>query len=175
MTGSPSMPGLTPKAIDELFRLIAEKPQLSCKVRLTQLHPSCILFKIETYLFLLLYCSFFVKCNVNQIDCVILLGHHIFPGALQWQPGGLILRFGQQKVRAIGTQYLPLSVTSLSNKHVYVNLEIRIQGILQDWILRWITIRWFSSAIASSKKLHRQKSLWLAYNLCNNGDIHTFQ
>jgi hypothetical protein len=32
MTGSPSMPGLTPKAIDELFRLIADKPQLTCKV-----------------------------------------------------------------------------------------------------------------------------------------------
>lgn len=40
MTGSPSMPGLTPKAIDELFRLIAEKPQLSCKVRSTPSSPS---------------------------------------------------------------------------------------------------------------------------------------
>ena len=40
MTGSPSMPGLTPKAIDELFRLIAEKPQLTCKVRSTPFYHS---------------------------------------------------------------------------------------------------------------------------------------
>ena len=33
MTGSPSMPGLTPKAIDELFRHIDERPH--CNVRVT--------------------------------------------------------------------------------------------------------------------------------------------
>jgi len=33
MTGSPSMPGLTPKAIDELFRLITEKKH--CNIRVT--------------------------------------------------------------------------------------------------------------------------------------------
>ncbi len=32
MTGSPSMPGLTPKAIDELFRLIAERKHLNVRV-----------------------------------------------------------------------------------------------------------------------------------------------
>lgn len=32
MTGSPSMPGLTPKAIDELFRLINERVHLNVKV-----------------------------------------------------------------------------------------------------------------------------------------------
>jgi hypothetical protein len=32
MTGSPSMPGLTPKAIYELYRLINEKVHCNCKV-----------------------------------------------------------------------------------------------------------------------------------------------
>lgn len=32
MTGSPEMPGLTPKAIDELFRLISEKGNCTCHV-----------------------------------------------------------------------------------------------------------------------------------------------
>ena len=33
MTGSPSMPGLTPKAIDEMFRLIGERKH--CNTRVT--------------------------------------------------------------------------------------------------------------------------------------------
>ncbi len=32
MTGSPSHPGLTPKAVEELFRLINERNHLQCKV-----------------------------------------------------------------------------------------------------------------------------------------------
>ena len=32
MTGNPSMPGLTPKAINELFRLMSEKSNCVCKV-----------------------------------------------------------------------------------------------------------------------------------------------
>lgn len=32
MTGSPSMPGLTPKAIDELFRLIGDRKHCNCRV-----------------------------------------------------------------------------------------------------------------------------------------------
>lgn len=32
MTGSPELPGLTPKAIDELFRLIEEKSHCVCHV-----------------------------------------------------------------------------------------------------------------------------------------------
>lgn len=32
MTGSPQLPGLTPRAIDEIFRLMAEKKHLQCKV-----------------------------------------------------------------------------------------------------------------------------------------------
>ena len=32
MTGNPSMPGLTPKAIDELFSLISQKSNCTCKV-----------------------------------------------------------------------------------------------------------------------------------------------
>lgn len=32
MTGSPQLPGLTPRAIDEIFRLVEEKKHLQCKV-----------------------------------------------------------------------------------------------------------------------------------------------
>eukprot|EP01039_Chlorochromonas_danica_P003382 gene3382-3707_t len=76
MTGSPDSPGLTPKAIDELFRLIAERRHLQVKV--------------TTY-FVELY-------NDNLVDLYFILDNKTIPAASRLEPPKLEIKMDNKKM-----------------------------------------------------------------------------